>query len=120
MPDDVAIEKSRELIVRGATVARVRPVSITHPDHMVNQASRAARRGDGFFVNQFENLDNMEAHCKTGEEIWRQVRGRVDAFVCGAGTGGTIAGVSRVLKRHNRNVKVCLVDTTGSSLFLKV
>lgn len=55
-----------------------------------------------------------------GEEIWRQTRGRVHAFVCGAGTGGTIAGVSRALKAHDPRVRVFLVDPPGSSLFNKV
>lgn len=119
MSDDVAIEKSAELMARGASVTRVRPVSIAHPQHMVNQARMAAVRAGGFFADQFENLNNAEAHLQTGEEILRQCS-HVDAFVCGAGTGGTIAGVSQVLKRHCKRTKICLVDPPGSSLFLKV
>lgn len=120
MPDDVAIEKSQELVARGATVSRVRPVSISHPEHMVNQARAAAVTANGFFADQFENLDNADAHLETGREIWRQSAGCLDAFVCGAGTGGTIAGVSRVLKGSKRSTLVCLVDPPGSGLFLKV
>lgn len=119
LPDDAAIEKSQELIARGATVSRVRPVSISHPQHMVHQARMAAARAGGFFADQFENPHNAEAHFQTGQEIVRQC-GHVDAFVCGAGTGGTISGVSRVLKRHCRRTQICLVDPPGSSLFLKV
>lgn len=104
---------------------RVRPVSITHPDHFVNVARRtaAAEQARGvaaLFADQFENLANMRAHLKTGEEIWRQTRGRVDAFVCGAGTGGTIAGVSQALKRRNPRVQVFLIDPPGSGLYNKV
>jgi len=120
MPDDVAMEKSQELIARGAAVSRLRPVSISHPEHMVNQARAAAVTANGFFADQFENLDNTDAHLETGREIWRQTAGRLDAFVCGAGTGGTIAGVSRVLKGYKNSTVVCLVDPPGSSLFLKV
>lgn len=55
-----------------------------------------------------------------GEEIWQQCSGHVDAFVSGAGTGGTIAGVSAALKAHDPSVKVVLADPQGSSLYNKV
>lgn len=55
-----------------------------------------------------------------GTEILAQTDGRLDAFVCGAGTGGTIAGVSHVLKRHDPGIQVLLVDPPGSSLYNKV
>ena len=52
-----------------------------------------------YFADQFENLANFRAHLNgTGREIWEQTGGKVDAFICAAGTGGTIAGVSRYLK----------------------
>lgn len=121
MPDDTAIEKQQELEARGATVKRVRPVSISNPAHMVHQARKAAAScPGGFFADQFENLDNAEAHLQTGAEIWTQSAGRLHAFVCGSGTGGTIAGVSQALKARRKSTKVVLVDPPGSSLFLKV
>ena len=90
-------------------------------EHMVNLARKAARKEAGaFFADQFENESNFRAHLKTGEEIITQAKGVVDAFVCGAGTGGTIAGVSHRLKRAYRQARVFLVDPPGSSLFLKV
>jgi cysteine synthase A len=67
--------------------------------------SRAVQDG-AVFADQFENLANMRAHENTGREIWEQSGGRVDAFVSGAGTGGTIAGVSRYLKAKNPKIKV--------------
>lgn len=95
----------------GATVERVRPVSITHKDHFVNIARRRALEANelslkcsadckgGFFADQFENLANFRAHYEgTGTEIWQQVGGELDAFVAAAGTGGTLAGVSQFLK----------------------
>lgn len=161
IPDDVAIEKSQILEALGATVERVRPVSITHKDHFVNVARRRAseanevalKRGKpkqidakdveqingctsngescgaiffsdgkgGFFADQFENLANFRAHYEgTGPEIWEQTGGKLHAFVAAAGTGGTMAGVSRFLKEKNSNIKCFLIDPPGSGLFNKV
>jgi len=70
----------------GAEVQRQRPVSITHPEHFVNVARRAAQGRQGaLFADQFENLANFRAHLDTGREIWEQCDGRIDAFVCGSG-----------------------------------
>lgn len=75
----------------------------------------------GFFADQFENESNFQAHYKgTGPEIARQTGGHVDAFVSGAGTGGTLAGTGRYLKKECPNVKVVLADPEGSGLFNKV
>jgi len=134
LPDDAATEKSQVLEALGAEVERVRPVSITHRDHFVNTARRKAHTEStpsstqeeasvmgGVFANQFENLANMRAHyAGTGPEIWQQTAGRVDAFLAGSGTGGTLAGVSRYLKERDENIRVYLVDPPGSSLHNKV
>ncbi|KAL0000549.1 hypothetical protein SO802_014330 [Lithocarpus litseifolius] len=158
IPDDAAIEKSQIIESLGATVERVRPVSITHRDHFVNiarrrvlEANEAAskhRKADqmngesleqtidyttggekqslalphnckgGFLADQFENLANFRAHYEgTGPEIWDQTGGSLDAFVAAAGTGGTVAGVSR---KKNPNIKCFLIDPPGSGLFNKV
>jgi cysteine synthase A len=103
-------------------VQRLRPVSITHPEHPVNVARRRAAQepGRAIFADQFENPANLAAHLATGEEIWAQTGGRVDAFVSGAGTGGTLAGVSRALKGRRPGVVVVLADPPGSSLYNKV
>lgn len=121
MPDDAAEEKVAMLKALGADVCRVRPVSIAHPEHFVNIArQRAEKEPNAIFADQFENLANFQAHMKTGEEIWEQTGGTVDAFVSGAGTGGTIAGVSRVLKQHKPSLRVFLADPPGSGLYNKV
>jgi len=121
IPDDAAVEKARTLAALGARLERLRPVSISHPDHFVNVARRrAAERGNAVFADQFENLANLRAHERTGAEIWRQTGGRVDAFVSGAGTGGTLAGVSRDLKRRDPRVRCVLADPPGSGLYNKV
>ena len=121
MPDDAAVEKSQLLEALGTEVQRLRPVSIAHPSHFVNVARRrAATEPNALFADQFENPANFRAHLATGQEIWTQSKGKVDAFVSGAGTGGTIAGVSVALKQHSSSIKVYLVDPPGSGLYNKV
>ncbi|KAI7833618.1 OAS-TL 2 [Kickxella alabastrina] len=123
MPSDQAVEKSQLLQRYGATVERVPPCSIVDKGHFVNVArQRAAEHAGGaYFVDQFENLLNAQAHYEwTGPEIWAQVRGRMDAFVHGSGTGGTIAGVARYLKEQNPRVRCYLADPQGSGLANKV
>ena len=81
----------------------------------------ALQEPGSLFANQFETLSNLKAHYEgTGPEIWDQMGGRVDAFVCGAGTGGTIAGVSGFLRERSNKVKIHLVDPKGSSLLNRV
>ncbi|KAK8959057.1 hypothetical protein KSP40_PGU008225 [Platanthera guangdongensis] len=141
IPDDAAIEKAQIIEALGANVERVRPVSITHRDHFVNVARRRALEANelakkheikdtgisqgnsigGFFADQFENFANFRAHYEgTGPEIWEQTEGNLDAFVSAAGTGGTVAGISRYLKEKNPNVKCFLIDPPGSGLFNRV
>ncbi|KAM5530530.1 hypothetical protein V8D89_015807 [Ganoderma adspersum] len=75
----------------------------------------------GFFADQFENRSNYYAHLDgTGPEIWRQTSGFIDAFVSGAGTGGTVAGTGQYLKNKKGDIIVALTDPEGSGLFNKV
>ncbi|KAF8532519.1 PALP-domain-containing protein [Gautieria morchelliformis] len=75
----------------------------------------------GFFADQFESMSNFNAHFEeTGPEIWRQAKGKLHAFVSGAGTGGTIAGVGRFLKSMDESILVALADPEGSGLYNKV
>lgn len=129
MPSDQAIEKSDLLLKLGAIVDRVRPAPIIDPGHFVNRARTLAmehtqdesRPGRGFFADQFENEANWRAHYNgTGPEIYRQCGGLLDAFVAGAGTGGTISGVALYLKPRLPDLKVVLADPEGSGLYNKV
>ncbi|VUC22128.1 unnamed protein product [Clonostachys rosea] len=131
MPDDQAFEKSDLLHHLGATVERVTVAPITSPDHFVNLAQRRAIEHEGvhqdgskgFFANQFESEANWRAHFETtGPEIQEQTGGRLDAFVAGAGTGGTISGVAKYLKEEAKipNVKIVLADPQGSGLYNKI
>lgn len=75
----------------------------------------------GYFADQFENNSNFQAHYDgTGPEIWRQTNGKLDAFVSGAGTGGTLAGVGRYLKSVKEDLFIALSDPEGSGLYNKV
>jgi cysteine synthase A len=132
MPNDQSKEKSDLLLHLGAVVERVTPAPITSTEHFVNLARKRARdhtassedQSKGFFADQFESLANYRAHFKTtGPEIWRQTGGQIDAFVAGAGTGGTISGISLYLKQEmgmSQNLKVVLADPEGSGLYNKV
>ncbi len=129
MPDDQSTEKSDLLLKLGAEVERVRPTSIVDQNQFVNKArARAAehtadssRQGRGFFADQFETEANWQAHFNgTGPEIYSRTGGHLDAFVAGAGTGGTISGVAMYLKPRLPKLKVVLADPQGSGLFNKV
>ncbi|KAI9334645.1 tryptophan synthase beta subunit-like PLP-dependent enzyme [Zopfochytrium polystomum] len=128
MPDDQAAEKYLILEQLGATVEKVRPVSIADANHFtriakaradeVNASGGPAR---GLFCDQFDNEINFETHyLTTGPEILRQTHGAIDAFVMGAGTGGTLSGVGTYLKHNSPATKVILADPEGSGLFNKV
>jgi cysteine synthase len=96
MPDDQADEKRALLERLGVKVTVVPCCGISNRDHYVNTAKRMAKESNGIFLDQFENLANFQAHYdETGPEIWNQTAGKIDAFVMSAGTGGTIAGISR-------------------------
>lgn len=129
MPDDQAVEKSDLLLKLGATVERVRPAPIIDQNHFVNMARNKAiehtydpsRKGRGVFADQFENEANWKAHFEgTGPEIYHQAGEKLDAFVAGAGTGGTISGVALFLKPKLPKLKVILADPQGSGLYNKV
>ena len=129
MPSDQATEKSDLLLKLGAIVERVPPAPIVDPMHFVNRARSLAaehtadpsRPGRGYFANQFENEANWQAHYYgTGPEIFQQCGGKLDAFVAGAGTGGTIAGVARYLKPKLPGVNIVLADPQGSGLYNRI
>ncbi|KAL0089249.1 tryptophan synthase beta subunit-like PLP-dependent enzyme [Phycomyces blakesleeanus] len=126
MPDDQAKEKYQLLEKLGATVEKVRPVSIIDKNQFVNRArERAGAFGEGesvgYFADQFENSANFDAHYKTtGPEIFSQTKGKIDALVLGAGTGGTLSGITCYLKPLVKNLKVFLADPLGSGLYNKV
>lgn len=117
MPDKMSIEKVNMLKAFGAEVV-ITPTDVPgdSPQHYVETAKRIARETpNSFYVNQYHNPDNITAHeLSTGPEIWQQTGGEFDAFVSGAGTGGTLSGVGRFLKKRAPHIRVVGVDPIGS------
>ena len=118
LPDKMSVEKEYNLKAMGAEVIRTRSdVEKGHPEYYQDLAATIAEEKGAFFVNQFGNPANVEAHFQnTGPEIWEQTRGEVDAFVCGVGSGGTLSGVGGFLKSKNPDVEIVLADPEGSIL----
>jgi cystathionine beta-synthase len=117
MPDKMSKEKQDALKAFGAQVI-VTPTNVPpdSSDSYYSVAKRlAAETPNSFYLNQYHNPDNIEAHHQlTGPEIWEQVDGRIDAFVCGLGTGGTMSGCGRFFKEKNPAVRNVGVDPVGS------
>jgi cystathionine beta-synthase len=118
IPDKMSQEKIFHLRALGADVRLTRSdVAKGDPEYYQDLAARLAREMGGFYVNQFENPANPLAHeTTTGPEIWRQMNARVDAVVCGVGSGGTITGLSRYFARTSPDVEMVLADPAGSIL----
>jgi len=119
MPDNQSREKVDILETLGAEVRVVPTVPYTDDMNYQKQADRFAQTREGaVWVNQFDNKANRLAHFEsTGPEIWQQSEGRLDAFVCAVGTGGTIAGVSKYLRQQNPDIQIVLADCIGSALY---
>jgi cystathionine beta-synthase len=118
MPDKMSREKAEHLSAMGAEVVWTRSdVNKGHPEYYQDVAERIAHERGAFYVNQFANPHNPEAHYRTtGPEIWSQMDNNLDAFVCGAGTSGTVTGVGRYLKEQNPAIDIVLADPVGSIL----
>ncbi|MDA1080582.1 MAG: pyridoxal-phosphate dependent enzyme [Gemmatimonadetes bacterium] len=119
MPDKMSQEKVRLLKAYGAEVI-ITPTAVPadHPDSYVMTAKRiASETPNALLADQFYNQANPDAHeATTGPEIWEQTKGQVTHVVCGAGTGGTITGVGRFLKKKNPKVQMICGDPVGSIL----
>jgi len=118
MPDKMSAEKISHLRAMGAEVVLTRSdVEKGHPEYYQDMAERIAKESGAFFVNQFGNAANPKAHLETtGPEIWQQMNGKIDAFVAGVGSGGTVTGTGRYLKQRNPKMEMILADPAGSIL----
>ena len=117
VPETQSREKLDFLRMIGADVRLVPPKPLSDPGHYVNTSRRLAEEMGAVWANQFDNLANAHAHERTtGPEIWEQTAGRVHAFTCAAGTGGTLAGVGRALKARRPETRIVLADPMGSAL----
>ncbi len=116
MPDSMTIERRTLLKALGAELV------LTPAHECMSGAIRKAQEladeiGDAYIPQQFENYANPDVHRRTtGQEIVRDTNGKVDFFVAGIGTGGTITGVGYTLKQNNPNVKIVAVEPYSSSV----
>ena len=122
IPETQSEEKKDMLRLAGAELVQVPAAPYRNPNNFVHYSRRLAAKLDeteqngAIWANQFDNIANRQAHIETtGPEIWEQTNGKVDGFICAAGSGGTVAGVGMALQP--KGVKVGLVDPDGAGLF---
>ena len=116
--DKMAKEKVIHLEALGAEVVVTRSdVERGHPEYYADLAETITKERNAFYINQFENQANLYSHLEwTGPEIIDQLDGQIDAFCAGVGTGGTITGVGKAIRKINKNCDIILADPKGSIL----
>jgi len=119
IPDTQSEEKFAILRTLGAEVRPVQAVPYADDNNYQKVAGRLAQElPNAIWARQFDNLANRQAHyLQTGPEIWHDTGGRIDAFTCATGTGGTLAGVARYLKEQRPAIRIVLADPYGSALY---
>ena len=120
MPDCISEEKVALARRFGSKVLLQPLVPFTDPENYAKKAeSLGSELPNAIYTNQFQNLANYRAHYTgTAPEIWKQLNTKIDVFICAAGTGGTLAGISSFLKEASGDrVKCFLIDPIGSVLF---
>ena len=124
VPETQSREKLDFLRMIGADLRLVPAKPYKDPENYVHVSRRLAEElaasapNGAIWANQFDNTANRDGHERTtGAEIWAQTAGRVDAFTCACGTGGTLAGVARALKSLKPSVRIVLADPMGAALY---
>ena len=121
LPEKMSAEKVAVLRALGATIIRTpTQAAFDSPESHIGVAKKLQEEmPNAHILDQYGNADNPLAHeSGTAEEIWSQMGGRIDAVVAGAGTGGTVTGIARGLRKHDPHVKVIAADPYGSILAL--
>ncbi|WP_319774023.1 cysteine synthase A [Breoghania sp.] len=124
IPETQSQEKKDMLRLAGATLVEVPAAPYKNPNNYVKVSGRLAAQlaktepNGAVWANQFDNVANRRAHIETtGPEIWEQTAGKVDGFICAAGSGGTLAGVGLALKERNKDVRIGVADPMGAALY---
>jgi cysteine synthase A len=124
IPKTQSQEKKDMLRLYGAELIEVPALPYSNPNNYQHVGKRLAEQlrktepSGVLFANQWNNLDNAKAHYEsTGPEIWQQTGGKIDAFICSVGTGGTLAGVSRYLKEKHPGIVNACADPPGFAMY---
>ncbi|HKH03002.1 MAG TPA: cysteine synthase A [Bradyrhizobium sp.] len=124
IPETQSQEKKDALRLCGAELVEVPALPYSNPNNYQHVAKRLAdqlRKTEPkgvLFADQWNNLDNLKAHyVSTGPEIWEQTGGKIDAFICSIGTGGTLAGTSAYLREKKKDVVIGVADPRGAAMY---
>ncbi|MEC7424470.1 MAG: cysteine synthase A [SAR324 cluster bacterium] len=124
IPETQSQEKKDMLRLSGAELKEVPAVPYRDPQNYIKISGRLAEELNqndpkgAIWANQFDNVANRQAHYETtGPEICEQTEGKVDAFICAVGTGGTLAGTGAFLKEKNPEIQIGLADPMGAALY---
>jgi cysteine synthase len=124
IPETQSDEKKAMIRMCGAELREVPAVPYKDPNNYVKFSGRLAAEINeqeefgAIWANQFDNVANREIHYQTtGPEIWDQTDGKIDAFICAVGSGGSLGGVAKALKEKNPNIKIGLADPNGAALY---
>ncbi|MEO1475289.1 MAG: cysteine synthase A [Pseudomonadota bacterium] len=124
MPRTQSQEKKDAVRVLGAQLIEVDAVPYKNPNNYIHYSRRLAEEmneneaNGAIWANQFDNVANRQAHYETtGPEIYDQLDGKIDGFICAVGSGGTLGGVSMALKERNPDIQIGLADPGGAALY---
>jgi cysteine synthase len=124
IPQTQSQEKKDFLRLCGAELIEVPALPYSNPNNYQHIGRRLAEELKGrekngvIFADQWNNLDNRKAHyVSTGPEIWEELNGKVDGFICAVGTGGTLAGVSRYLREKKKDIVIGVADPRGAAMY---
>lgn len=124
MPRTQSQEKKDAVRILGAKLIEVDAVPYKNPNNYIHFSQRLAEEmaasepNGAIWANQFDNVANRQAHYETtGPEIWDQLDGRIDGFICAVGSGGTLGGISMALKERNPAIEIGLADPGGAALY---
>jgi cysteine synthase len=124
IPDTQSQEKKDTLRLCGAELVEVPALPYSNPNNYQHVARRLADQlrktepNGVLFADQWNNLDNPKAHyVSTGPEIWEQTGGKIDAFICSIGTGGTLAGISAYLREKKKDIVIGVADPRGAAMY---